>query len=542
MDVAERQPKVTIIPASKPVLANEAIRSRYLRVAAYCRVSTDSEEQINSYNAQKNYYTQKIAENPNWEMAGVFADEGISGVSLKNREEFKRMIAACKRGRIDMILTKSLSRFARNTVDCLETVRMLKLRGIGVVFEKENIDTLKESSEFLITLFSSFAQAESESLSKNVSWGIRKSMEAGNVPIQYSKLLGYRKGSDGKPEVVPEEARIVKQIYRWYIDGYSLAQIRQELAKREVPSPGGAAQWSTGTIKSVLSNEKYIGDALMQKTYTLDCISKKVKRNNGEYPMIYVENHHEPIISREVFRWVQEEMARRTSKRRVQQKNVKTEQGKYSGVYALSEKLVCAECGAAYRRCTWTAGGKKRIVWRCISRLEYGKKYCHNSPTLEEESLHAALLKAVNEYLSEAASRKAAVELAEITLSSAGNDGMSIAQMQSRIDDITSEQNRLLELLLENLDDPDLSGRMKSLTEEKQRLIDAIDDQKTRQEQSKAIALRMYDIREWADRHAAGFLAYDDQFTRKLIRKISVISKTQLHIEFMDQAEADVSI
>jgi len=542
MDVAVRQPKVTVIPASKSVLENDTIRSRRLRVAAYCRVSTDSEEQINSYNAQKAYYTQKIAENPGWEMAGVFADEGISGVSLKNRTEFKRMIAACKRGRIDMILTKSLSRFARNTVDCLETVRMLKLRSIGVIFEKENIDTMKESSEFLITLFSSFAQAESESLSKNVSWGIRKSMEAGNVPIQYSKLLGYRKGPDGKPEIVPEEARIVKQIYRWYIDGYSLSQIRQELAKQAIPSPGGASLWSTGTIKSLLSNEKYIGDALMQKTYTLDCISKKVKRNNGEYPMIYVENHHDPIISREVFRWVQEEMARRTSKRRVQQKNVKTEQGKYSGIYALSEKLVCAECGAAYRRCTWTASGTKRIVWRCISRLEYGKKYCHNSPTLEEEKLHAALLGAVNGYLSEAASQKTAMELAEITLSSKGDTGMSIAQMQNRIDAITEEQNRLLELLLENLDDPELSGRMKALTEEKQRLNDQIEEQKANQEQNAANALRLYDMREWADHHAAGFRAYDDQFTRKLIKRITVIDKTQIQIEFVDQEQVLVDL
>lgn len=206
--------KVTVIPATKSVMESAELKSRKMRVAAYCRVSTDSEEQLNSYETQKTYYTQLIADNPNWDDAGIYADEGISGTDMKKRDSFNRMIAACKRRRIDMILTKSLSRFARNTVDCLDTIRMLKARNIGVLFEKENINTLTESSEFLITLFSSFAQAESESLSKNVSWGIRKSMEAGNVPMHYATLLGYREGPDGNPEIVPVEAETVRQIYR----------------------------------------------------------------------------------------------------------------------------------------------------------------------------------------------------------------------------------------------------------------------------------------------------------------------------------------
>ena len=185
----QRERKIRIIPATKPVSAPGRASGSKQRVAAYCRVSTDSEEQLTSYTAQKAYFTQKIGENPDWEMAGIFADKGITGTSMKKRTEFKRMIAACKRGRIDLILTKSLSRFARNTVDSLEMVRMLRANGIGVIFEKENINTLTESSEFLITLFSGFAQAESESISKNVIWGIQKSREAGNVPFQYQKLL-----------------------------------------------------------------------------------------------------------------------------------------------------------------------------------------------------------------------------------------------------------------------------------------------------------------------------------------------------------------
>ena len=207
------EPRVRVIPAVQSEVGRGTGRRRKKRVAAYCRVSTDNAEQLNSYAAQKSYYIQKIEETPEWEMAGIFADEGISGTSLKKRQEFNRMIEACKRGRIDMILTKSLSRFSRNTVDCLETVRMLKANGIGVIFEKENINTLTETSEFLITLFSGFAQAESESLSKNVTWGKQKSMQAGNVTIQYSKMIGYRKGADGNPEIVPEEAAVVRRIY-----------------------------------------------------------------------------------------------------------------------------------------------------------------------------------------------------------------------------------------------------------------------------------------------------------------------------------------
>lgn len=263
-----------------------------LRVAAYCRVSTDNEEQINSYNAQKNYYTQRIEENPEWEMAGIFADEGISGTSLKKRNEFNKMIAACKRGRIDMILTKSISRFARNTVDCLNTVRKLKAEGIGVIFEKENINTLTQTSEFMITLFSAFSQAESESLSKNVSWGMQKSMEAGKVNFQFAHLLGYRRGADGQPEIVPEEAETVRKIYRRYLEGAALTQIANELNADNISTPSGKGKWSMQMVRGILANEKYCGDALLQKTFITDCISKKVKKNNGEKPMYYVENNH----------------------------------------------------------------------------------------------------------------------------------------------------------------------------------------------------------------------------------------------------------
>ena len=459
MEQTVREKKIRIIPATKPQDQNRAaFNGRKQRVAAYCRVSTDSEEQLTSYTAQKNYYTQKISENPDWEMAGIFADRGTTGTSMKKRVEFKKMIAACKRGRIDLILTKSLSRFARNTVDSLEVVRMLRANGIGVIFEKENINTLTESSEFLLTLFSGFAQAESESISKSVIWGILKSRESGKVPFQYKKLLGYRRGADGQPEIVPEEAETVRRIYRRYLDGCSLGQIGAELEADGIPTSSGVKGWSYQVIHNILCNEKYIGDALLQKTYTTDCISKTVKKNEGDRPMVYVENNHPAIIPKAVFYQAREEMARRTGKRKVMQKSGKTELGKYSAKYALSDLLVCGECGTPYKRCTWARNGKKRIVWRCVSRLEFGTKYCHTSPTLDEGRLHSAIVEAINEISPlQSEVSAAALDLAA-TVCSGNRDGKpSLLELKNRLAAVTAQQAQVIEQILTNMDSEELN-------------------------------------------------------------------------------------
>ena len=467
-------PKVIVIPAN-PDLAKAKAVQRQLRVAAYCRVSTDSEEQLTSYTAQKAYYTQKITENPDWEMAGIYADRGITGTSMKKRTEFKKMIAACKRGRIDLILTKSLSRFARNTVDSLEVVRMLRANGIGVIFEKENINTLAQDSEFLITLFSGFAQAESESISKATSWGVQKSREAGKVPFQYQKLLGYQRGPDGQPEIIPEEAETVKRIFRRYLDGCSLGQIRAELEADKIPTSSGVQGWTYQVIHNILINEKYIGDALLQKTYTTDCISKTVKKNQGERPMVYVENNHPPIIPKEIFYQVREEMARRSSKRKVMQKTGRTEQGKYSAKYALSELLVCGECGTPYKRCTWARNGKKRIVWRCISRLEFGTKYCHDSPTMDEDKLHRAILEAINSL--DQTGQEIADEFLDIaSLVQRGQErgGANPLALRQRLEALTAEQTVLLEKVLGGMDSAELNARLKAIAEEKESILEQI--------------------------------------------------------------------
>lgn len=527
--------RVRVIPATRTT-GRANVTGEKKRVAAYCRVSTDSEEQLNSYEAQKSYYLQKIEETPDWEMAGLYADEGISGTSRKKRTEFNKMLTACKRGRIDMIITKSLSRFARNTVDCLETVRMLKGLGIGVFFEKENINTLTESSEFLITLFSGFAQAESESLSKNVSWGIRKGMEAGKVHFQ--NVMGYRKGPDGQPEIVPEEAKIVRKIYQRYLDGCSLPQIKQELEAEHILTTHGLLRWSHQGIRNILRNEKYIGDALLQKTYITDCISKRVKQNRGELPMYYVENNHPAIIPREIFAQVQEEMKRRSSKRKVMQKHGKTERGKYSGKYALTELLVCGECGTPYKRVTWAKKGKKRIVWRCVSRLEFGTRYCHHSPTLDEGKLHAAILSAMNELAAvQEEVCPTVLSIAEKVRQPRSADGRSLSDWQERLTEVTQKQTKLLDLLLENMDDPELNAKMKALTEEKQALKQKLKEAKQKESDLREQETQRQQMWSCIQEHAQGYTEFDDELVRQVIEKITVVDGETIRVKFRGESE-----
>ena len=523
---------VHIIQATKKSTNPKSSHHGKQRVAAYCRVSTNNKEQINSYEAQKAYYTQKIEENPDWELAGIFADKGLSGASMKKRDNFNKMIAACKPGRIDTILTKSLSRFARNTVDCLETVRMLRARGIGVIFEKENINTLTESSEFLITLFSGFAQAEIESLSKNVTWGKEKSRAAGNVPFQYKKLLGYRKGEDEKPEIDPDEAKTVLRIYRRYLDGCSLSQIKQELEADRVPTAQAVQRWSYQVIHNILTNERYIGDAMLGKTFSTGCINRQIKQNTGERLQSYVENNHPAIIPREMFYRVQEEMARRASKRKVMQRHGKTELGKYSAKYALSELLVCGECGTPYKRCTWARNGKKRIVWRCVSRLEFGTKYCHGSPTLDEEKLHQAILEALNEFAqADSEVKEDVLNFTRLVWTGQEADGTSLISLKQRLGDITAEQALLLDRVLENMDAPDLNAQLKALMDEKQAVQEQIQAMEQEAAQSENRMSRMAELREWMAKLEVN-TEYNDEQVRMAVERITVVDAETIHIKF----------
>ena len=397
MEVTKIPKKIVTVIEPKRSMAVDKEKYRQKRVAAYCRVSTDSEEQLVSYANQKKVYTEMIGSRKDWCFAGLFADEGISGTRADKRPEFNKMINACLAGKIDYIITKSVSRFARNTVDCLDYVRMLKSKGIGVYFEEQQIDTLKTESELYLVIYAGFAQSESESISKNIIWTVRNKFEEGIPVFMYKRFLGYRKGADGEPEIVPSEAAIVERIFNLYLAGETVDNISKMMQAEHPQIPGKNISFSKGMIMSMLANERYCGDAILQKSVTVDCIEKKRKKNTGEAPMYYVQNSHPAIIDRVTFNKVQEELARRRAKSPASTKTAITSTGKYSR-YALTDVLICGECGTRYRRVTWSRNGVKRIVWRCISRLDYGKKYCKESPTVFEDKLKEAIVRAVNKF------------------------------------------------------------------------------------------------------------------------------------------------
>ena len=362
------------------------------RVAAYCRVSTDEDNQQNSYRTQISYYKSLIEANPEWEMVAIYADEGLSGTQTRNRTQFNRMIRKCRRGGIDIILCKSISRFARNTVDCLVYVRELKSRGVTVIFEKENINTMAVNSEFTLSLYASFAQAESESISKNITWGIEKSFRDGKFRYRLEQTMGYRLGTDGKPEIVDEEAVHVREIFRMFADGYSMGQIANRMTEAGVVRRCGSANWSRKNVEMILRNEKYIGRVILQKTFTRDCLTHKRLRNTGQKPQ-YVHDHvHPAIIDDETFEKVQQEFVRRSME--AKQKKDAACQRKEHTRYALNGRLVCPWCGGNYRRIIWKSGDARYGVWRCGNRLEGGTLRCRKSVSLKETELQKELYKA----------------------------------------------------------------------------------------------------------------------------------------------------
>lgn len=533
-------PNVTIIPAKVQTTEN---RDKYhqLRVAAYCRVSTEQEEQQNSYQVQIAYYTDLINRKKEWSLVGIFADEGISGTQTKKRTEFNRMIRMCKNKKIDLVITKSISRFARNTVDCLEYVRQLKDLGIGVIFEKEAINTLTMTSEFMIALYGSFAQAESESISKNVSWGKEKAYREGKVSFQYKHLLGYKKGADGKPEIVPEEAEIVRMIYNLFLDGYSMRNIKKVLENKGVLTATGKKIWNESLISSILKNEKYVGDALMQKTYTLDCITHKIVKNHGERPMFLVTDHHNPIVDRDTYNRVQQELARRSSKRKISDKTI-TEQGKYSSKYALTELLICGQCGTPYRRTTWAAKGKKQIVWRCISRLEHGKKYCPDSPTIKEEQLHKAIIHAINNYYS------CRNDIARILKANIGTvlecQGQEeIISIENRLKEIDRARNDLVLLIASGgCDEDKLDSEFAKLYGEEQQLSERLEMLKSQNKTSAETQKKLDKIMKMIEQEKFELETFDNVLIRKLIECVKVLNKTEILVIFKGGYEVKTEI
>ena len=523
---------VTLIEPKKSILVDKE-KYHQKRVAAYCRVSTDSEEQLTSYQNQMRVYTEMIAARKEWEFAGLYADEGISGTRADKRPEFQRMIRDCQNGKIDYIITKSVSRFARNTVECLEYVRSLKAQGIGIFFEEQNIDTLKNESELYLVIYAGFAQSESESISKHITWTYRKKFEEGKVSFQYKNFLGYRKGADSQPEIVPEEAAIVERIYEMFLAGQPVKVIAQTLQAEKIEILGKNLSFSKNMIMNILRNEKYCGDCILQKTVTVDCISKTRKVNQGEAPMYIVENNHPAIISREVFNRAQEELIRRQALRAKSDKTSITATGKYSK-YALTEVLQCAECGSRYRRVTWTAHGRKKIVWRCISRLDYGTKHCKDSITVEEEALHGAVVRALNRFHTEDEFTYLALMKATIGEAIGINGGSEeIDLLTCRIDALNK---RMLDLVnetvaagkdVESSEDEfkDISDQIEQLNRRIAAIQESIHKDGSRQ-------ARLEEIQNIIAERNANETQYDDSIVRQMIECIKVHSDGRLTIIF----------
>lgn len=437
----------------------------------------------------------------------------------------------CKQKKIDIVLTKSISRFARNTVDCLNYIRALRALGIAVIFEKENINTLEADSEILITMLGAFAQSESESISANVRWGKRQAMREGKANIQYDRLYAYKKGDDGNPRIIPEQAEVVRSIYNQYLTGASLRMIKERLESEQILNVAGNPQWTITAIRGILTNEKYCGDVLLQKTYISDCISRKVIRNTGQLPMYLLQNHHDGIVERKTFDAVQTEMARRSAGKSPSKKNAPTGLTSYASKYALSERLVCGECGTLYRRCTWSKGGKKRVVWRCVSRLDYGTKYCHNSPTLDEEPLQRTILAAINSVMSKKDTLIRQITSAmELEIAPVPGESMSLADIEHRLDELNDQTRKLVAEAARSKDSAAYTSQLRAIMNEAAELKEKRAFIQERR-QNDALAAQRIEAATLALGQAAACISqWDETIIRQLVDTVKVHSAEKITV------------
>ena len=517
---------VTFIPAKHKIGNNvSGDEVTKLRVAAYCRVSTDSDEQETSYDAQVSHYTEYIQQNPQWTLAGIFADDGISGTNTKKRDEFNRMIDECMAGNIDMIITKSISRFARNTLDCLQYIRQLKDKNIPVYFEKESINTMDAKGEVLITIMASLAQQESQSLSQNVKLGLQYRYQQGKVTVNCNRLLGYTKGNDGKLVIDPEQAEVVKRIYREYLEGSSMDKISAGLEADGILTGAGKEKWHTSTINKILRNEKYMGDALLQKTYTTDFLTKKRIRNNGTVPQYYVEDDHEAIIPKELFMQVQEELVRR----RVVHKSPSGRKRTYSCNHCFAQIIVCGECRELYRRVHWNNHGCKSIVWRCISRLEptAADMNCTNR-TVNELLLQEIMVKAFNQILTE---RDIFLKTLQQNIAKAvvSADTLSPGGIQARLEELQKE----LIKKANNKQDYD------AIADEIFRLRDQKEQSELDSHHREEAMNRIKELQDFIAGQETDITEFDEALVKKLIEKITVFAD-HFTVEFKSGITIDI--
>ena len=523
----DEKPRVIVI-LPKPELLQTAAVKKQLRVAAYCRVSTKEEEQASSYEAQCEYYTDKIMSNKDWTMAGIFADEGITGTSTKKRTEFLRMIRQCKQKKIDLILTKSIQRFARNTLDCINYTRILRQLGIGVLFEKENINSLPPDSEFMITMYGAMAQSESESISGNIRRGKQMHAKVGTLKIPCHWLYGYKKDADDKFCIIPEQAEVVRELYRRYLAGASLRDLKNWLEANQIKTVLGTEEWSVASIRSILTNEKYCGDVLLQKTFCADVISKKVVKNVGQLAQYYMPDHHEAIVSRETYQAAQAEMARRGALRS-DSKQAVTGRSCYTSKYALSDRLVCGECGKLYRRKTRNIKGNIYHEWRCISRLDYGKRYCHDSPTLRELPLQNAILSAINEAMSEKPVLLDRIKSAmSLELLPVQGQTMSLADIDRRLTQLDAQFQTLLAEAIDAEDKERCNAKFAEILAEQTKLKtqkEAILQSSTDAERTCA---RLVQAEQALEQAAPTVTEWNESTVRQLVERVTVLSANEV--------------
>ena len=523
---------ITVIPATiNPITRLPRESAQLRRVAAYARVSTDSEEQLTSYEAQVDYYTRYIQGRPDWVFVGIYTDEGISATNTKRREGFNRMVQDALDGKIDLIVTKSVSRFARNTVDSLTTVRKLKDAGVEVYFEKENIWTLDSKGELLITIMSSLAQEESRSISENVTWGQRKRFADGKVSIPYGHFLGYRKGENGIPEIVPEQAEIVRSIYRMCIEGMSTNAIAKHLTQQGIPTPAGKQVWQKATVESILRNEKYKGAALLQKTFTVDFLQKKTKVNEGEVPQYYVEHSHEAIIKPEEWEKVQLELARRRHSPRRTQCN-----SPFAG------KIICGDCGEIFGSKVWHSTSKyRRTIWRCNAKYESGDA-C-STLHLYEDDLKQYFITALSQLLTD---RTALLEDGRLILSELLDTATLDADSNRTLQEMDVVAGMIRQMVNENAnqvtDQTAYADRYNSLVERYEKLqaeYDALLHQKERRKiQAEAIgscldALAALELPQ---------IAYTDSLWNTAVDHVMVFAGDRLVFHFKNGSEVEVNV
>ena len=460
------------------------IQIERIRVVAYCRVSTDGDEQLGSFESQKAYYEQKIKQNKEWVSAGIFADEAITGTKVDKREGFQEMIRKCQNGEIDMILTKSISRFFRNTQDIIKYVRMLRDRNIAIVFEKENINTLDMNGEMLLTILSSLSQGEVESLSENVKMGLKMKMKRGEL-VGFNGCLGYDYHPDTKSITVNEqEAETVRFIYNMYLQGYGSSTIAKRLTEMGVKNKRRKVEWHDHGVMGIIKNEKYKGDILLGKTFTVDPISKRRLANMGEEDRYYIRDHHEPIVSREV--WYQaDEIRLKRVKPRLMENTGNRE--RYTRQFIFSSMLECGYCGHKLsRRTRHQTTTTKKPVWQCMNAIKNGISSCPNCKAIDEAIIENAFLDAFRLL---ADNFDDVLDSVLSTIEDVLKDDTElkrVKQLEKDISSIESKKRRLTDLLIdgkieqEDYDEKKLSFQRKlhQMTEEKAYLEENIGQQK----------------------------------------------------------------